>query len=117
MYHYLCSHPIIILALFNLYCYSSPIPYIDQDKKEEILSSIDSTVQDILKPLSINKNDQFNYLNILCALYDDCYDKDQQQFTHSDIKPKRLMSNLFHGIPKFGKRAFSSAFSGIPKFG
>ncbi|CAF1581099.1 unnamed protein product [Rotaria sp. Silwood1] len=117
MYHYSCFHLIIILALFNFYCYSLPIPHIDQNKIEQILSSLNLNGQDLLKPLAINKNDRLDYLNILCVLYDDCYDKDQQHFSHTNIKPKRLMSNLFHGIPKFGKRAFASAFSGIPKFG
>ncbi|CAF1153503.1 unnamed protein product [Rotaria sordida] len=117
MHHHLRFHSFIILVLFNLYCYSSPIPYVDQNKKEQILSSMDSNVQDIIQPLAINKDNQVDYFYILCALYDDCYDKDQQYFIPNDIKPKRLMSNLFHGIPKFGKRAFSSAFSGIPKFG
>jgi len=55
---------------------------------------------------------QLYYLNLLCAIYKDCFQNEQH-----DMKTKRLTSNLFHGIPKFGKRAFTSAFSGIPKFG
>lgn len=101
MYHHFS---ILILVLLTFYCYSSPIPYIDQNDQEQIHMDEQGNF--------MKKNDQIDYLNILCAIYKDCYHNDP-----NDIKPKRLTSNLFHGIPKFGKRAFTSAFSGIPKFG
>jgi len=104
-------------CFINLYCYSSPIPYIDQNEQEQPSSAIHFDEENMIKPLNSNKNNQFYYLNILCAIYDDCHNNDQQDIIYTDRKPKRLTSNLFHGIPKFGKRAFSSAFSGIPKFG
>lgn len=114
MYHHFCFHSIILLLLLNFYCYSTPISYIDQNDQDQISSnSVDE--QSMIKP---NKNDQLYYYNILCVLYNDCYNqKSQEDIILNDIKPKRLTSNLFHGIPKFGKRAFTSAFSGIPKFG
>lgn len=115
MYHHLCFHSIILLLLLNFYCYSTPISYIDQnDQDQASSSSVQVDEQNMSKP---NNNDQLYYYNILCAVYNDCYNKDQRDIILTDIKPKRLTSNLFHGIPKFGKRAFTSAFSGIPKFG
>ncbi len=117
MHHHLYFHSMIILVLLNLYCYSSPISYAEQNEQEQTLPSTYSDEQDTMKPSIINKNNKLQYLKILCAIYDDCYNKDQQDYIYTEIKPKRLTSSLFHGIPKFGKRAFSSAFSGIPKFG
>jgi len=115
MYHHLCIHSILILILLNISCYSTPISYVDQnDQDQSSSSSIRIDEQNMIKPI---KDDQLYYYNILCALYNDCYNKDEQDIIYAEIKPKRLTSNLFHGIPKFGKRAFTSAFSGIPKFG
>ncbi len=115
MYHHLCSHSIILLILLTISCHSIPIPYVDQNEQDQTSSSsIQFDERNLMKP---NKNDHLYYYNILCALYNDCYNKDQQDIIYTDIKPKRLTSSLFHGIPKFGKRAFTSAFSGIPKFG
>jgi len=114
MYHHLYIHSIIILTILNICCYSTPISYVDQNDQDQTSSSIHIDEHSMIKP---TKEDQLYYYNILCALYNDCYNKDVQDIIYNDIKPKRLTSNLFHGIPKFGKRAFTSAFSGIPKFG
>ncbi len=110
MYHHLCFQSIIIFTLLNIYCYSSPIPYADQNEQDQAQSS--SLVQ-----MDANENEQLYYYYILCAVYNHCYNKDHEDIIYSDLKTKRLASSLFHGIPKFGKRAFVSAFSGIPKFG
>jgi hypothetical protein len=114
MYHHLYFQSILILILLNFSCYSTPISYVDQNDQDQTSSLIHLDEENMIKQ---NKNDQLYYYNILCALYNDCYNKDQQDIIYTDVKPKRLTSNLFHGIPKFGKRAFTSAFSGIPKFG
>jgi hypothetical protein len=115
MYHHLCSHSILILILLNIYCYSLPIPYVDQNDQDHSSSAIHFDEEDMMKAY---KNDQLNYYNILCAFYNDCYNTDHRDIINTAIiKPKRITSSLFHGIPKFGKRAFVSAFSGIPKFG
>jgi len=117
MYHHLCSHSIILLILLTISCHSIPIPYVDQNEQDQTSSSSSSIQFDERNLMKPNKNDHLYYYYILCALYNDCYNKDQQDIIYTDIKPKRLTSSLFHGIPKFGKRAFTSAFSGIPKFG
>jgi len=115
MYHHLCYHSIIILILLNICCYSSPIPYADQNEQDQIPLSVQMDEEQHL--MKAHKNDQLYNYNILCVLYNDCYNKDHEDIIYTDLKTKRLASNLFHGIPKFGKRAFVSAFSGIPKFG
>lgn len=109
--------PIFIFVLLNLYCYSLSLPCIDQNTKDQLSSLNDFNPQDVVKPSMNNRNDPDTYVNILCAIYDDCSGQHQHNHINSHMKPKRLMSNLFHGIPKFGKRALSSAFYGIPKFG
>ncbi|UJR09549.1 hypothetical protein I4U23_013785 [Adineta vaga] len=118
MHHHLSFHLTIILVLLNFYCYSSPISYVDQNEQEQTLTPtyVDEQNQ-INKPLMTQHENKLNYFKILCILYDDCHLNEQEDFIRTEIKPKRLTSNLFHGIPKFGKRAFTSAFSGIPKFG
>ncbi|CAF0902311.1 unnamed protein product [Adineta steineri] len=117
MHHYLFVHLMIILALLNFCCYSSPISYDDQNDHEQTISPIDTNEQDMMKRAITNNNDKYYFWKMMCALHNDCYTADHDRLIFTDIKPKRLASNLFHGIPKFGKRAFSSAFSGIPKFG
>ncbi|CAF1552687.1 unnamed protein product [Rotaria magnacalcarata] len=106
----------ILVLLFNLYCYSFTLPCIDQSKKD-ILPLTDSNSQDVIKSLVNDKNNQDSYVNILCTLYGTCLNKDQQNILNGGLKPKRLMSSLFHGIPKFGKREFRSVSAGISKFG
>ncbi|CAF3402518.1 unnamed protein product [Rotaria socialis] len=105
----------ILVLLFNLYCCSFTLPCIDQSKKD-ILPLSDSNSQDVVKTLVNEKNDQDSYVNILCIRYGTCLNKDQQNVLNGGLKPKRLMSSLFHGIPKFGKREFRSVFAGVPKF-
>jgi len=115
----------VILVLLNLYCYASPIPSVDQNQDEQpgLLTNAIAEESAMMKPIISNTNHQlklheFNYLKMLCELYRNCNDNDDEQIIdYNDIKYKRLSSSLFHGIPKFGKRAFSSAFAGIPKFG
>ena len=115
MYHHLCFQSIIILILLNICCYSSPIPYADRNEQDQVPSSLVQMDDD--HQFNAHENEQLYYYYLLCAVYNHCYNKDHQDIIYSDLKTKRLASNLFHGIPKFGKRAFVSAFSGIPKFG
>ena len=91
-------HSIILLVLLHTFCSSSPIPVADHSR-------------------AIQSPERLNYYELLCALYNDCELMEMNDVIANKFKPKRLTSNLFHGIPKFGKRAFVSAFSGIPKFG
>ncbi|CAF1552646.1 unnamed protein product [Rotaria magnacalcarata] len=106
----------LLVLLFNQYCYSFTLPYIDQNGKETLPLS-DSNSQDVIKSLVNNKNDQDSYVNILCTLYGVCSDKDQQYNFNGRPKTKRLMLNVLHGFSKFGKREFRSAFAGFSKFG
>ncbi|CAF3708777.1 unnamed protein product [Rotaria socialis] len=110
-----CSIFILVL-LFNRYCYSFTIPYIDQNKKETLPLS-GSNSQDVIKSLVNEKNDQDSYVNILCTVYGVCLDNDQQYNFNRRPKAKRLTMSVFHGFPKFGKREFRSAFAGFSKFG
>lgn len=95
-------HSIILLVLLHTFCLSSPIPPV---------AEIDDHSR------AIQSHERLNYYELLCALYNDCEQVEINDVIANKFKPKRLTSNLFHGIPKFGKRAFVSAFSGIPKFG
>lgn len=102
-------HHSIVLLLLLLHTFSlsssSPIPHV---QSHGIVNSDNAH----------GRNEQLNYYELLCALYNDCeHVESNEDIMPNKIKPKRLTSNLFHGIPKFGKRAFVSAFSGIPKFG
>ncbi|CAF0941517.1 unnamed protein product [Adineta ricciae] len=116
--HYHLSFPLmLIFVLCNFYCYSSPISYTDQNEQEQIMTPAYVDEPILIKASMKNHETNADYWKILCVLYDDCYSKERQDYVRAAIKPKRLTSNLFHGIPKFGKRAFTSAFSGIPKFG
>lgn len=108
------TYSVLIFILLNICCYSSPVPFVEQNPST---TNVQDEQQTLIKP---SKNDeQLYYYRILCALYVDCYTNgnEQQDTIYTDLKPKRLTSSLFHGIPKFGKRAYVSAFSGIPKFG
>ncbi|CAF4531326.1 unnamed protein product [Rotaria sp. Silwood1] len=99
-----CQYSTLTLLLLSFHCYASPVPFVDQSQHYE--PSVLST--------KIDEQTE----NILCSLYGICNDDDHSEdISDDDIKYKRLSANLFHGIPKFGKRAFSSAFAGIPKFG
>ena len=98
MYRQLIVRLAIVLVLLNVYCSSSPVPPTIEEQQAPS-SDIDD----------LDRKDLLYYLAALCAVNGDC---DDQYRAH-----KRLTSNLFHGIPKFGKRAFSSAFSGLSKFG
>ena len=117
MYRQLVVHLAIVLVLLNVYCSSSPVPPTAEEQQAPPPSIVDDLDRkhipkiylDLLEPVMTDRKDLLYYLAILCAVYGDCDDQDRAH--------KRLASNLFHGIPKFGKRAFTSAFSGIPKFG
>jgi hypothetical protein len=113
MYHQLCYHSALIIVLLNLYCYASPI---DQNQYSHIMEpNVSITNSAIPSRQILNEIHRFK---ILCSFYGDCNDEDNRKIMdYDDTKQKRLSSNLFHGIPKFGKRAFASAFAGIPKFG
>lgn len=113
MHPRVCLHFVIVLLL-GVCCSSSPVSYADQAEQEPA-AYIDE--QDLVKAVLSSKAHRLEYLKVMCALYGDCHPKDHDEATDVDMKHKRLSSNLFHGIPKFGKRAFTSAFSGIPKFG
>ena len=109
MYRQVVVHVVIVLVLLNVYCLSSPVPPAPSIIDDLDRKYIPKIYLDLLEPVMTDRKDLLYYLAILCAVYGDCDDQDRPH--------KRLASNLFHGIPKFGKRAFSSAFSGIPKFG
>ncbi|CAF1369852.1 unnamed protein product [Rotaria magnacalcarata] len=110
-------YPIFILVLiFNLYCYSLTIPCTHHNKKD-ILSLSDSNSQDVIKSLENNRNDQSSYVDVFCTFYGVCLDTGEQNILNREEKSNHVMSSLFHGIPKFGKREFRSAFADIPKFG
>lgn len=96
-------HSMILLVLLHTFVSSSPIPTATADIEEN--------------SRAIHGHERLNYYELLCALYNDCEQVEMNDVIANKFKPKRLTSNLFHGIPKFGKRAFVSAFSGIPKFG
>ncbi|CAF3411443.1 unnamed protein product [Rotaria socialis] len=104
---------ILLVVLQSLYCYASPTAYFGFGHHHRPSFSLVKTNEEsgIVEPLA-------SKTNFLCALYGICNDEDYPEFIRDDdSKQKRLSPNLFHGIPKFGKRIFTSAFSGIPKFG
>ncbi|CAF0916746.1 unnamed protein product [Rotaria sp. Silwood1] len=108
-----CQYSTLTLLLLSFHCYASPVPFVDQSQHYEpsVLSTKIDEQTESMKPIVSNTH-------ILCSLYGICNDDDHSEdISDDDIKYKRLSANLFHGIPKFGKRAFSSAFAGIPKFG
>ncbi|CAF3409572.1 unnamed protein product [Rotaria socialis] len=114
MFHF---YPIFILVLlFNLYCSSLTIPCTHHNKKDK-LSLSDSNSQNAIKPLENNRNDQNSYADVFCTSYGVCSDTGERNILNGEEKSKPVMSSLFHGIPKFGKREFRSLFAGIPKFG
>ena len=126
MYHQVSLHFTLLLVLFNFYCSSSPLPFVEQDQATFASNGIDdnerprlpATFVDMIEPASgSNSRDSAYYLTLLCTIYDECGDQDRQEFIALERHQKRLTSNLFQGFPKFGRRAFTSAFSGIPKFG
>lgn len=92
----------IIVLVGTLTCSALPMMIIGRDS---VLEKVDSSEVAESTYSNIDSNEKLLHL---CSYYIDCY---------PSKKPRRVSSNLFHGIPKFGKRLFSSAFSGIPKFG
>ncbi|UJR36568.1 hypothetical protein I4U23_029287 [Adineta vaga] len=133
MFYRICCRLIFILILFKSFCYTFPATSIDDIPPEDLALLLNESHEQsdikesndpdssIEKPIMNEQNEAY-YLKILCALYGSCSADDDNKITKPPIeydekKHKRLLSRLFYGFPKFGKRAFASAFDGIPKFG
>ena len=138
MFYHIFYRFIFILILLELFCYTSYVTSADPSPNDDELALLlnerhdpsngkesgesDSSIE---KSLTNEQNEAY-YLRILCALYGSCsaaasaaddIESHKPIVEYDEKKHKRLLSRLFHGYPKFGKRAFASAFDGIPKFG
>lgn len=138
MFYHVFYRSIFVLILLELSCYtlsvtsSNPNPTDEEltlllkERQDQLNSKESNELDSSIEKGMTNEHNEAYYLRILCALYGSCsaaasaaddVESHKPVAEYDEKKHKRLLSRLFHGYPKFGKRAFASAFDGIPKFG